>query len=56
MRLPVRRARVALTGMLMFGTACTYYNAIYNAEHLFEDAERHRREGRDAWQRPCTRT
>ncbi|MEX2465442.1 MAG: hypothetical protein WD995_00945 [Gemmatimonadota bacterium] len=52
MRAPVRRAGAALTGMLVFGTACTYYNALYNAEHLFEDAERLRREGRDSLAAP----
>lgn len=48
MRIPVSKAGTALTGIMVFGAACTYYNAIYNAEHLFADAERHRREGRDA--------
>lgn len=52
MRAPVRRAGAALTGILVFGAACTYYNALYNAEHLFEDAERHRREGRDSLAAP----
>lgn len=48
MRAPVKKAGVAVTGMLMLGTACTYYNTIYNAEQLFEEAERLRREGRDS--------
>lgn len=48
MRAPVRTAGAALTGALLLGAACTYYNAIYNAEHLFEEAERLRREGRDS--------
>ncbi|MDZ7780458.1 MAG: hypothetical protein U5R14_11105 [Gemmatimonadota bacterium] len=48
MRIPVSRSGTALTGILIVGAACTYYNAIYNAEHLFADAERHRREGREA--------
>ena len=53
MRAPVRRAGAALTGILVIGTACTYYNnSLYNAEHLFEDAERHRREGRDSLAAP----
>jgi hypothetical protein len=33
---------------MAFGAGCTYYNAIYNAEHVFEAAERARREGRDS--------
>jgi tetratricopeptide (TPR) repeat protein len=48
MRAPVRKAGAALTGVFLLGVACTYYNAIYNAEHLFEEAERLRREGRDS--------
>jgi len=34
--------------MLILGAGCTYYNSIYNAEHLFAEAERHRRAGRDS--------
>lgn len=52
MRAPVRRAGAALTGILFVSTACTYYNSLYNAEHLFEDAERHRRAGKDSLAAP----
>jgi hypothetical protein len=48
MGIPVRRARAALTGALVLGTACTYFNTIYNAEQIFDEAERLRREGRDS--------
>ena len=48
MRPPVRKARAALTGALVLATACTYFNTIYNAERLFDEAERLRREGEDS--------
>jgi len=47
-RPPTRKAGAALAGVLLFGGGCTYYNALYNAEHLYAEAERLRREGRDA--------
>lgn len=38
----------ALAGALLLASGCVYYNAIYNAQRLFEEGEVHRREGRDS--------
>ena len=38
----------ALAGALLLLGGCVYYNALYNAERLFEKGERHRRAGLDS--------
>jgi tetratricopeptide (TPR) repeat protein len=48
MQTPVTRAGAALMGVLVLATACTYFNTIYNADQLFQEAERLRRQGRDS--------
>ena len=42
------RRAAALLGVTLFLSGCVYYNAIYNAERAFEDAEVDRRAGRDS--------
>ena len=46
----MRIARVAITiaGVVTLLAGCTYYNAVYNAGHLYEEAERLRRAGQDS--------
>jgi tetratricopeptide (TPR) repeat protein len=44
----VRRRGAVLAGALLLLTGCVYYNALYNAERLFEEGEGHRRAGRDS--------
>jgi len=41
------RASATLTVAALTTAGCTYYNAIYNAERAYADAEVHRRAGRD---------
>ncbi len=36
------RAAAALVGVVTVVSACAYYNTIYNAERLYEEAEGHR--------------
>ena len=43
----------ALAGALLLLTGCVYYNALYNAERRFEEAEDHRRAGRDSLAEVC---
>lgn len=41
--------RVAgLLGVMLFASGCAYYNVIYNAERSYDEAEAHRRAGRDS--------
>ena len=35
-------------GAFLLLTGCVYYNALYNAERLYEEGEAHRRSGRDS--------
>ncbi|MEQ8329404.1 MAG: hypothetical protein RH859_02980 [Longimicrobiales bacterium] len=42
------KGRGAAVGVALALTGCVYYNAIYNAERLFDQAERHHRLGRDS--------
>lgn len=44
----MKRLGVALSGVALILSGCVYYNALYNAERLFEEGETHRREGRDS--------
>jgi len=44
----VTRRAAALLGVVALATGCVYYNALYNAEQLFDQGERARREGRDS--------
>lgn len=44
----MNRLGVALAGVALVLTGCVYYNALYNAERLFEEGEAYRREGRDS--------
>ena len=37
-----------LFGVMLFASGCAYYNAIYNAERSYDEAEAHRRAGRDS--------
>lgn len=43
----------ALAGALLLLSGCVYYNALYNAERLFEQGEGHRRAGRDSLAAAC---
>lgn len=38
----------ALAGALLLLSGCVYYNAIYNAQSLFQEGEGHRQQGRDS--------
>jgi len=49
----VRKRGAALAGAFLLLTGCVYYNALYNAERLFEEGERHRRAGRDSLAAAC---
>jgi hypothetical protein len=42
------RCGVAWTGVVALLGGCVYYNALYNAERRYEEAERHRQAGRDS--------
>lgn len=42
------RVAVAILGVILTLDGCVYYNAIYNAERAYTQAERDRREGRDS--------
>ena len=42
------RCGAGLLGVMLFASGCTYYNAIYNAERSYDEAEAHRRAGRDS--------
>lgn len=42
------RPGAALLGAALVLSGCVYYNAIYNAERLFDQGDRERREGRDS--------
>jgi hypothetical protein len=44
----VRQPRVLLATLATLVAGCTYYNSIYNAERLFEEAESRRRAGEDS--------
>jgi hypothetical protein len=49
----VRARGAALAGAFLLFTGCVYYNALYNAERLFEEGEGHRRAGRDSLAAAC---
>lgn len=42
------RHGAGLLGVMLFASGCVYYNAIYNAEQSYEEAEAFRRAGRDS--------
>lgn len=42
------RRGAAWTGVVALLGGCVYYNALYNAERLYDEAERHRQAGRDS--------
>ena len=42
------RRGAGLLGVMLFASGCAYYNAIYNAERSYDEAEAHRRAGRDS--------
>jgi hypothetical protein len=44
----VSRIGAALLGAAALLSGCTYYNTLYNAERLYQEAERHRYAGRDS--------
>jgi hypothetical protein len=49
----MRKHGAAVAGAVLLLTGCVYYNALYNAERLFEEGERHRRAGRDSLAAAC---
>ena len=44
----MRGRDAGLLGVMLFASGCAYYNAIYNAERSYDEAEAHRRAGRDS--------
>lgn len=44
----MRGIRATVAGCVLILSACSYYNAIYNADRLYLEAEAHRRAGRDS--------
>ena len=42
------RRGAGLLGVMLFASGCAYYNVIYNAERSYDEAEAHRRAGRDS--------
>jgi hypothetical protein len=44
----VKSVGVVVAGGALLLWGCSYHNVVYNAEHLFADAEAHRRAGRDS--------
>ena len=42
------RAGAALVGVVTALSGCAYYNTIHNAQRTYDEAERHRRAGRDS--------
>ena len=49
----MRTRGAALAGAFLLLTGCVYYNALYNAERLFEEGEGYRRAGRDSLAAAC---
>lgn len=45
------RAAITLVGAVISLASCTYYNSVFNAERLYEQAERSRRAGQDSLSR-----